>query len=197
VREQAYLEGTMIAFLVGIIFVAAVGLFVLGNKTGNAANPPTVLPRHTDGPGDCNQACIAWDNARQMQCGARADEVAARSRADGIRNAMIAALAAAVSLSVAGAATIAAAAAATATFFGIPAGIILTGIAIGLFVLAAAATAAALVLAGQLGAAEGDAAEKAMARQLWDAAVATARADVNRLCTTAEANACLSRPAPC
>jgi len=183
--------------VIAAIVAAAAALFALGLQTGKAANPPTDVPKQRDAAVDCAQACTDWDNARQRQCGARSDEAAARSRADGIRNMMLAAIAAAVSLSVAGAATLVAAGVATATYFGIPAGIVLTAIAVALFVLAAAAFVAADVLAGQLAAAEADAAAKARARQEWDTAVAVARAAVNASCPTAEANACLSRQAPC
>jgi hypothetical protein len=184
--------------LIGVIVVDVVGgLYAAGYATGNANSPPTVsLPSggRTD---DCQAACVAWDNARQMQCGARADEAAAKSRADGIRGMLVAAIAAAAALAAAAAATFVAAAAATATFFGIPAGIVLTGIAIGLSIAAATAAGAAIVLAGQLTAAEADLAEKASARQTWDAAVTTARDNVNKVCSVEQANACLSRTAPC
>ncbi len=180
-----------------LIVGALVGLYFGGRAIGDGANPPTItLPRESSA-ADCKQACTEWDNARQMQCNAKADEEAARNRADGIRNELLAVLAAAVALAVSGAATLAAAAAATATIFGIPAGIVLTGIGIGLLIAAAAAFALADVLMGELGSAESDVANKAAARNAWDKAVADARNKVNSKCTLDEANSCLGRAAPC
>lgn len=186
-----------ILIVIAVVVVVG-GLVVLGFFTGRAQNPPTVAsPGGASADGNCRQACARWDTARQMQCNSRADEAAARSRADAIRNQMLAFIAAATSLTIAGAATLVAAAAATATFFGIPAGIALTAVAIGLFVLAAAATASAAYFAGQLVAAEADVGSKAAARQAWDTEVASARAEVNARCSPEEANACLTRTAPC
>lgn len=182
------------------IGVAAVigGLVIIGFFIGKGQNTATVAPPGTP-PGDtnCKDACARWDAARQAQCNAKTEEAAARGRADAIRNQMLAYTAAATSLTIAGAATLVAATAATATFFGIPAGIVLTAVAIGLFVLAAAATAAAAVFAGQLINAEAEVGTKSAARQAWDNEVAAARAAINAQCPIAEANACLSRTAPC
>jgi hypothetical protein len=181
-----------------ILIVVIVGaVFVSGLQAGSNASPTTItLPGSATADG-CAQACVAWDNARQMECNAKADEAAARSRADAIRTQMLAFVASAVSLGIAGGATLAAAGAATATIFGIPLGIILTAIAVSLFVLAAAAFLYADFLAGQLVSAEADATNKSAARNAWSTAVANARAQVNKNCSPAEANACLSRTAPC
>jgi len=182
----------------GILAAVIVGLFFVGVGVGSAQNPPTVaLPGDAPSELSCQSACSRWDNARQMLCGAKADEIAAKNRADGIRTSMLAFIATAVALTGAGVTALIAAAAATATFFGIPAGIVLTGVAIALFALAAAATAAAAVFAGELVVAEADAARKADARQKWDAEVALARSEVNAKCPVEQANACLSRAAPC
>src|ERR1041384_1461961 len=68
--------------------------FFWGKRSGGSDNPPTVsLPAGTDSI-DCRQACSAWDNARQRLCGAKNDESAARSRADGIRGELTSAIAA-------------------------------------------------------------------------------------------------------
>jgi hypothetical protein len=188
----------MVIVITILVVVALAGLFASGVASGKAGNPPTAsLPGDGKSSADCAQACARWDNARQMQCNAKADEAAARSRADGIRGLMLSFIASAVSMAVAGAAVIAAAAAAHATILGIPLAVWLTGIAIGLFVLAAAAFATAAVLAGQLVAAEQDSNAKATARSAWDAEVANARNEVNMKCPLAEASACLSRTAPC
>jgi hypothetical protein len=187
----------VILFVAGAIVLAAGLLFYWGSSKGSGDSPPTIpRPTGTDS-NDCRQACSAWDNARQMLCAAKADEAAARSRADGIRGQVAAATASAVSLGVGGAAAAAAATTATATFYGIPAGVVLWGIAIALFIASAAAWAAVAQLAGQLTAAEADVGVKASTRQSWDKAVVDARAAVNSLCTEAEANACLSRTAAC
>ena len=186
--------------IIGIIILIAVvvgGVFVSGLQVGAGGSPKTItLPDGTAGD-NCAQACIAWDNARQMECIAKADEASARSRADALRTQMLAFMATAVSLGIAGGVALAAAGAATATIFGIPLGIILTGIAVALFVLAAAAFLYADFLAGQLVSAEADATRKSNARSAWSTAVAAARAQVNAKCSAAEANACLSRTAPC
>ena len=182
-----------------IIVVGILGALVLaGYANGKAGNPKTTSPpMDATSVADCQQACVAWDTARQMQCNARADEQAARLRADAIRSQMLAFFAAAVSLSIAGGATLAAAGAATATVIGIPLAIILYGVAIGLFIAAAAAFAYAAYLVGQLVNAESDASTKSAARDAWDTEVTRARNAVNMKCTLAEANACLSRTAPC
>jgi len=186
----------VIGIIIGIVVILGT-VFIAGIRFGDGNKPATVaLPGETSVEG-CAQACVAWDNARQMECNAKADEASARSQADAIRTQMLAFIAAAVSLGIAGAATLAAAGAATATFFGIPLGIVLTGIAIGLFVASAAALLYADFLAGQLVSAEADATKKAAARSAWSAAVTNARAQVNMKCNSAEANACLSRTAPC
>jgi hypothetical protein len=183
----------VVLFVAGAIVLAAGLLFYWGYSKGSGDSPLTVARPTTTDPADCRQACSAWDNARQMLCSAKADETAARSRADGIRGQVAAATASAVSLGVGGAAAAAAASTATATFYGIPAAVI----AIALFVASAAAWAAVAQLAGQLTAAEADVGNKASVRQAWDQAVADARDAVNSKCTEAEANACLSRTAPC
>lgn len=185
--------------VVVILVVVGVAIaFLIGLGTGSSLNPPSVeRPGEPKADANCADACARWDNARQMQCNAKSDEAAARSRADGIRGQMLATLAAATTLAVAGAAALAAAAAATATIFGIPAGIVLTGVAIGLFVLAAAALAAAAIFTGQLVAAESDVNDKAATRRAWDTEVANARSAVNASCPIDAANACLSRAPPC
>lgn len=186
---------------VAVIILVVVGIviaFLIGAGTGSSLNPPSVgRPGDPKPDANCADACARWDNARQVQCSAKADEAAARSRADGIRGEMFAALAAGTALAAAGAAALAAAAVATATIFGIPAGIVLTGVAIGLFALAAAALVAATIFAGQLVAAESDVNSKAAARRTWDAEVASARQAVNATCPIDSANACLARAAPC
>lgn len=186
--------------LIGIIILIIVvvgAVFVSGIQVGDKGSPTTVSLPGDSSPDGCAQACAAWDKARQMECIAKADEASARARADAIRTQMLAFIASAVSLGIAGGATLAAAGVATATIFGIPLGIVLTAVAISLFVLAAAAFLYADFLAGQLVAAEADATRKAAARSAWSTAVATARAQVNSSCSVAEANACLSRTAPC
>lgn len=184
-------------FVLGVL-TGGLGFFYFwGVRSGGAGNPSTVSsPAGTDAT-DCREACSAWDNARQMLCSAKADEVAARSRADGIRGQVAVAIAAATALTAAGVAAAVAAAAATATFFGIPAGIVLAVIAAALFAAAVVSWAVASFLAGELTSAEADVGAKASVRQNWDAAVASARAAVNTMCDPAEANACLSRSAPC
>jgi hypothetical protein len=170
------------------------GIFYFwGQRSGGGDNPPTVsAPAGTDS-SDCTQACARWDNARQMLCGAKADETAARSRADGIRGQLATAIAAeATATGIAVTATIAASVA------------VLPWVVIVLAVIAAILWATVLVLmgvvaflGGELNSAEADVANKASARQAWDTEVATARAEVNSKCSQAEANACLSRTAPC
>lgn len=164
-----------------------------GKRSGGSGNPPTVtLPGATD-TADCAQACSTWDNARQSLCGAKSDEAAARARADGIRGQLLAVVAAeATAIGVAVTATVAAIAA------GAPWVVVILAV-VAVILWAAVATLAAVVafLGGQLNAAEIDLATKASARQAWDNAVANARAEVNSKCSQAEANACLSRTAPC
>lgn len=150
-----------------LVVVVALIAFFIGIATGSARNPPSIeRPGAPPGDANCKDACTRWDNARQAQCNAKADEAAARSRADGIRGQMLAFVAAATSLTIAGAAALAAAAAATATIFGIPAGVVLTGVAIGLFALAAAAAASAAMLV-------------CLEPQHVDAAIKGARVDLN------------------
>lgn len=185
----------VIGFLVAFVLVVAFGLGVAaanGKTPANGASPES--PR--DG-ADCKAACARWDNARQSLCNAKSDEAAAVVRSEGARARFLAALASATSLGVAAAATFAAAAAATATIFGIPAGIVLTGVAVGLTIAAAAATAAAAVIAGELAVADDDVGRKGNVRRQWEREVADARMAVNQSCPPAEANACLSRTAPC
>ncbi len=187
----------MVIGIIILIIVVAGAVFVSGLRVGDGGSPATItLPGSTSADG-CAQACVAWDNARQMECNAKADEAAARSRADAIRTQMLAFAGLAVTLGIAGGVSLAAAGAATATIFGIPLGIILTAIAVALFILAAAAFLYADFLAGQLVAAEADATKKAAARSAWSTAVTNARAQVNMKCSPAEANACLTRTAPC
>ena len=181
-----------------ILILVVVGtVFIAGLKVGNDGSAATITLPDSTSAENCAQSCVAWDNARQMECNAKADETTARLRADAIRSQMIAFIATAVSLGTAGAVAIAAAGAASATIFGIPLGIILTAIAVSLFVLAAAAFLYADFLAGQLVSAEADATKKSAARTAWSTAVTNARAQVNMKCSPAEANACLSRTAPC
>lgn len=179
--------------VVGGILTGGFAFFYFwGVRDGGGDSPPTVTAPAPSDPGDCQAACVAWDNARQMQCSARADEQAARDRANGLRGQVAAAIAfAATVLGAAIAVTIAAVSA------GWPAIVFLAIAAAIAWSLFAAATAASLFLGGQLSSAEADAAAKSQARADWDAAVAAARAQVNSQCSPAEANACLSRTAPC
>lgn len=167
--------------------------FFWGKRSGGAGNPPTVsVPAGTDST-DCRQACSAWDNARQILCSAKADEVAARSRADGIRGQLIAAIAAeATATGIAVTATIAASVAVLPWVV-----VVLVVIAIMLWASVLVLTAVVAFLGGQLNTAEADVASKASARQAWDTAVTNARAEVNSKCSLAEADACLARSAPC
>lgn len=188
----------MVVVIVLVIVAALAGAFILGRAGSSNASPPTIAPP-ADGSStsDCDQACVAWDNARQTACNAKSDEAAARAQIDGIRSQLNTAIAAAVSLGVAAAATFAAAAAATATFFGIPAGLVLLGIAIGLAVAAGAALLLVTAWTGALTAADSDLAAKTSARNLWEAEVARLRAQVNANCPQEKASACLNRPSPC
>jgi hypothetical protein len=187
----------MTALIIGAIIVVAGGLIAAGYRVGKDNSPPTVSSPTGADSGDCRQACSAWDNARQMSCSAKSDESAARSRADGIRGQLLAAIAAAVALGVAAGAALGAVGAATGTIIGIPAALFLIRAAIALIVASALAWATAAFLTGELAAAEIDAAAKARARQGWDTAVVATSADVNSKCSLVEANACLSRSAPC
>lgn len=188
----------MIVIIVIMVVIAVAGGFVLGRAAGTNGSPKTVsLPSTDVAAADCDQACVAWDNARQMACNAKNDETAARNRADGLRGQVVAAAATAVGLTTAAAATFVAAAAAAGTIFGLPASAVLTAIAIGLAIAAAAATLILDGYTGALTAAEEDAATKASARQAWDAEVARLRALVNSQCPPDKANACLSRPGTC
>lgn len=184
-----------VVILVVVVLVIA---FLFGVSTASSLNPPSLgQPGDPKADASCAEACARWDNARQMQCSAKADEAGGRSRADGIRGEMFAALAAATAFAAAAVAALVAAAAATATIFGIPAGIVLTGVAIGLFAASATALAAAAVFAGQLVSAESDVNTKVATRRAWDGEVAAARQAVNSSCPIDAANACLSRAAPC
>lgn len=180
-----------------VVFGLVVGIYMAGQAAGRRDNPPTVSEPSPAPTAACDAACKAWDFARQMQCSANADEAAARSRADGIRNEALGVLAGAFLLAGAGAGLVAAAGAATATVFGIPAGVLLMAAAIAMFAAAAAAFSLADFLFGQLAAAERDVADKAAIRQAWDAETVRTRNEVNANCTIDQANACLSRSAPC
>jgi hypothetical protein len=176
----------------GILTGGFLFFYFWGVRDGGGDSPATVTGPAASDPADCQQACVAWDNARQMQCSARADEQAARDRANGLRGQVAAAIAfAATVLAAAIAATVAAASA------GWPAIVFLAIAAAIAWLLFAAATAASLFLGGLLSSAEADAAAKSKVRSDWDQAVADARAQVNAKCSPAEANACLSRTAPC
>jgi hypothetical protein len=191
----------VVGVIIGIAVVALLGgLFAAGLAAGGAGNPLTVAPPSIKPAEGCLDACRAWDNARQMQCNAAADEKAARKRADAIRGALFALLAlagvllgAAITASVA----IGGAVASSVTIAGIALAVWLAGIAIAMFAAAATTIAAATFLAGQLVAADADAGLKANRRQQWDAEVARTRIVVNQACTLAEASLCLSRTAPC
>ncbi|MGH6785532.1 MAG: hypothetical protein ACREBO_01775 [Novosphingobium sp.] len=181
-----------------MVVIAIAGGFILGRAAGTNDSPPTIsLPADGSSAKDCDAACVAWDNARQMACNAKNDEAAARARADGLRGQVVAALATAVSLATAAAATFVAAAAAAGTIFGLPAAAVLTGIAVGLAISAAVAFLIADGFVGAMTAAEADASAKTSARQTWDAEVARLRALVNSQCPPDKANACLSRASPC
>jgi hypothetical protein len=183
--------------LVGEVIVSILtgfGFFYYwGVRSGGAGNPATVsIPPEAD-PADCREACSAWDNARQILCGAKADETAARSRADGIRGQLLGAIAAEALLT--GAAVTASVAAASA---GLPwVVIVLVVAALILWAAVLVLTATVAFLGGELNSAEADVAAKAKTRQDCDTAVANAREAVNRRCSLSEANACLSRSAPC
>lgn len=181
-----------------VVIVVVYGIiYGVGVAMGSANNPPTRGPGATKPSNTCADACAAWDNARQGLCNAWSDEEAARSRADAIRTQMIAMFALAAALAGVAAGLAAAASATAATIFGIPAAIVLATAAVAMGALAAAALAGAALLAGQLTAAELDHSSKSRARANWETGVSDMRAEVNRLCSQEEANACLSRASPC
>lgn len=169
--------------LVGVGVV--VGLYLVGRAIGAAGNPTTVTvgTNNTEST-DCGVLCSQWDARRQERCNAEADQRTAQARVDGLRASMLTVLGAATSLAVA------AAAAAAIPFFG-------TAIAAALAAAAAVMFALALVLAGQLGAAEVDLAGKAKAAQDARTAEAAARALLASGCSPQQADACLMRPSPC
>lgn len=179
------------------LLVIAVFVHFVGRGKGSGDSPPTRFPPEWEQPSNCQEAAVAWDNARQLQCAAIADEAAARARAEAIRGQLHAAIAAGISLAAAAAGAAAAAAAATATIFGIPAGIVLWGVAAALGAASLGAFAAADFLGGMLAAAETDVAVKAAARREWDSMVAAGRAAINEACSQDQANNILGRTAPC
>ena len=81
--------------------------------------------------------------------------------------------------------------------FGIPAGIVLTGVAIGLTVAAAAALLVLVGLTASLTAADDDLLLKIRNRQDWDNRAGDLRAAINRTCSIERAEAALARPGPC
>lgn len=181
----------------GVIF-AIVATAVLGRGFGRSGLPPAI-----DGPvkgaaeGDCDTAGAKWDEARQNVCRAKGDEDAAFRLADQMRAQVVAATAAHLALVIAAAATYVAAAAATATFFGIPAGIVLTAIAVGLTVAAAAALLVLTGLSGALTAADDDVRAKIRLRQDWEAARENWRKRIMDQCPAEKRDAWLSLPGPC
>ena len=186
----------------GIVFGAAALLLILGAAVLGRAFGSSRLPPAQDGPGGskpegCEGAIKAWDDARQKACNAKREQDAAQILAADLRGQVVAATAAHVALVVAAVITYAAAAAATATIFGIPAGIVLTGIAIGLTVAAAAALLVLVGLTASLTAADDDLLKKIGNRQAWDNDVTRLRAAINGACSTDRAEAALSRPALC
>lgn len=188
----------MVAIFVAAGLLLVVGAAILGREFGKSRLPPT-----QDGPGKgsaadgCDAVAAAWDNARQMSCNAHRDEDSAHRLANELRTQVIAATAVQVALTIAAIATFAAAAAATATVFGIPAGLVLTGVAIGLTVAAATALLVVIGLTASLTAADDDVLAKTRVRQAWDAETARLRASVISACPPEKANATLSRPGPC
>lgn len=172
-------------------------VYLSGRSSSKKDNPITIPGPGASQVATCAEACTRWDNARQMLCIAKTDEAAAKSRVESLRRDELAALATATSFTLAGGVALAKAAVATATVFGIPAGIILAALAASLFATAALAFGVALNFAGQLATAREDSARKVATRQEWDTEVASARAAVHQICTTAEGNNCLSIPAPC
>lgn len=188
----------MVVIIALMIVVAVAGAFIIGRAAGSNGSSPTVpAPNRDGGSSECDKVGAEWDNARQMACNAKSDEAAARNRVENARSQLAVAIATAVSLGTAAAATFVAAAAATATIFGIPAGIVLTGIAIGLVAAAAAATLLVIAWTGALTAADDDLAQKSRARNQWETEVARLRAAINANCPPEKANSFLGRPGPC
>jgi hypothetical protein len=184
--------------IIGVIVGVGSAFYFYGRSIGEKGNPRTIeAPGESSKSSDCAEACAKFDNARQMQCIAKADEAAAKSRVEAIRRDELAAIGTATSFTIAAGVALTAAITTTATIFGIPAGLVLFAVAASLFSLAAAAFAFALNFAGQLAIAKDDAAIKTARRQAWDAEVASARKAVHNSCTTTEANNCLSIPSPC
>ena len=138
----------MIVIFIAAGLLAVIGAAVLGREFGRTRLPPTQNGPHGSKPGGCEDASKQWDAARQMACNAKRDQDAAHLIAADLRAQVIAATAVHVALVIAAVATFAAAAAAIATVFGIPAGLILTGVAIGLTVAAAAALLVVVGLTG-------------------------------------------------
>ena len=188
----------MIIVLVLMVIVAIAGAAILGAAAARRDTPTTIsLPSDGSTTKDCDQACVEWDNARSQACIAKNDVEDARNRADGLRNLVIATGVTAFGLAGAAAAAFAAAAVATATFFGIPAGIVLAGIGTGLAIAAAAAFLVLDAYTAALIVAENDVRDKSSARHNWDVEVARLHALVNRNCPPDKANACLNRPSTC
>ncbi len=189
-----------LGIIVIVVAVVVVGAFVSGYVNGRTDSPPTINPPAPASGADCQQACARWDNARQMQCNAKAAEALALSRAAAIQGQLVATLAAAIPLLGAGLGALAALgplASTSFTIFTIPLTVLLAGIGVALLVVGTALLATAAFFAGQLVAAQADAAAKAATRAAWDTEVTNARAEVNMKCSPTEANACLSRTAPC
>jgi hypothetical protein len=194
---------TVIAIVVIVVTVLFIGSAIGGFFAARAGNPLTLAPPSGRTAEGCADACRQWDNARQMQCNAAADEAAATKRADAIRGAFYALLAlaavligAAISATI-GIGTIVAASTNPITFAGYALAAWLTAVAVGLYIAAVATLLAATFLAGQLIAADADAGLKSSRRQAWDAEVARTRLAVNSSCSAAEAALCLSRTGPC
>jgi hypothetical protein len=184
---------TAVRVILGILTSGLSEFYFWGVRDGGGDSPSTVVGPTASDPADCQAACKEWDHARQMLCAAKADEQAARDRANGIRGQLAAAIAAAATLTAAGIA-IAVGAAASGTPW---TAVVLAIIAAVAFAAALACWIAAEFLGGQLTSAEADVTAKAKVRADWDAAVVAARDAVNAKCSVAEANACLSRTAPC
>lgn len=185
-----------------VIFIAAgvlaiVGAAVLGREFGRTRLPPAQDGPSASKPEGCENSIKEWDDARQKACNAKREQDAAQILATDLRGQVVAATAVHVALVIAAVATYAAAAAATATIFGIPAGIVLTGVAIGLTVAAAAALLVLVGLTASLTAADDDLLLKIRNRQDWDNRVADLRAAINRTCPIERADAALARPGPC
>jgi hypothetical protein len=187
----------MIVIFIAAGLLAVIGAAVLGREFGRTRLPPTQSGPDGSKPDGCEDASKQWDAARQMACNAKRDQDAAQLIAADLRAQVIAATAVHVALVIAAAVTYAAAAAAIATIFGIPAGLVLTGVAIGLTVAAAAALLVVIGLTGSLTAADDDLLAKIRVRQAWDAEVARLRAAILSACPPETANAVLARPGPC